>query len=154
MGVIHRDIKPDNVLFESGPKDRIALSDFGIATVLGAVQRSLTEAGGFSGSPGYLAPEIIHEESPTTLADVYSFGIVLYEVISGRGPFDNYDQRETLAFILAKIEKDAPDIRSFRSDVPAEIADRLSLALSRDRSLRPASARAALAGIESAVGRL
>lgn len=152
-GVIHRDIKPGNVLFESDPGGRVALSDFGIAVILGAVERDITAAGGeFAGSPGYLAPELIEGCTPTLQADLYSFGVVLYEMISKVVPFDDY--RDVLAIIRAKVNHDAPDIRTFRPDVSAEIAERLAQVLARAPSLRPTSAHAVLSGIEERIRRL
>jgi eukaryotic-like serine/threonine-protein kinase len=149
-GVIHRDVKPGNVLFESDPNGRVALSDFGIAVILGAVERDITAAAGeFAGSPGYLAPELIEGAPPTRHADVYSFGIVLFEMISKVVPFD--DNREVLAIIRAKVDNEAPDIRTLRPDVPGEIAARLAQALARDPSLRPASAHAMLSGLEERI---
>lgn len=111
-GVIHRDVKPGNVLFESDPNGRVALSDFGIAVILGAVERDITVAGGeFAGTPGYLAPELIEGGPPTRQADLYSFGIVLFEMIAKVVPFD--DNRDILAIIRAKVDNDAPGIRTF-----------------------------------------
>jgi serine/threonine protein kinase len=149
-GVIHRDVKPGNVLFESDPNGRVALSDFGIAVILGAVERDITSAGGeFAGSPGYLAPELIEGAPPTRQADLYSFGIVLFEMVSKVVPFD--DHREVLAIIRAKVDIDAPDIRTFRPDVPGEIAARFAQVLARDPSLRPTSAHAVLSGLEEQI---
>jgi serine/threonine-protein kinase len=149
-GVIHRDVKPGNVLFESDANGRVALSDFGIALILGAVERDITAVGGeFAGSPGYLAPELIEGASPTRQADLYSFGIVLFEMISKLVPFD--DNREVLAIIRAKVGSDAPDIRTFRPDVPVDVAARLAQVLARDPSLRPASAHAVLSGLEEQI---
>jgi serine/threonine protein kinase len=146
-GVIHRDIKPGNVLFESDPNGRVALSDFGIAAILGAVERDITAIGGeFNGSPGYLAPELVVGDSPKGASDIYSFGVVVFEMIAGTVPFDEY--KEPLAIIRAKTEKDAPDIRQFRPDVPETVAMQLRSVLARQPALRPASARLALAGIE------
>lgn len=149
-GVIHRDVKPGNVLFESDPNGRVALSDFGIAVVLGAVERDITAAASeFAGSPGYLAPELIAGSPASSQADVYSFGIVLFEMISKLVPFD--ENREVLAIIRAKVDNDAPDIRTFRADVPEEIAKRLAQVLARDPSRRPTSARAVLSGLEERI---
>lgn len=146
-GVLHRDVKPGNVLFESDPNGRVALSDFGIAVILGAVERDITATGGeFAGSPGYLAPELIAGGDVTRQADIYSFGVVVYEMISKIVPFDEY--RDVLAIIRAKIDSAAPDIRHFRADVPHEIAARLAGVLARDPSLRPTSAHAVLVGLE------
>ena len=146
-GVIHRDIKPGNVLFESNPDGRVALCDFGIAAIMGAVERDITAAGGeFSGSPGYIAPELIKGFPPTPAADVYSFGIVLYEMIAMTVPFD--ENQSPLAIITAKVQSDAPDIRQFKPGVDERIAARLAQALSRELALRPGTARDVLAGIE------
>ena len=152
-GIIHRDVKPGNVLFESDPNSRIALSDFGVAAILGAVERDITAIGGeFAGTPGYIAPEVIAGHPPAPGADLYSFGIVLYEMISKVVPFDQ--NRDVLAIIRAKVEQDAPDIRTFRPDVAGEIAARLEKVLSRDPSLRPVSAHAVLSGLEELIRRL
>lgn len=149
-GVIHRDVKPGNVLFESDPNGRVALSDFGIAVILGAVERDITAASGeFAGSPGYLAPELIEGAPPTRQVDLYSFGIVLFEMIAKVVPFD--DNRDVLAVIRAKVDRDAPDIRTFRPDVPGEIATRLAQVLARAPALRPASAHAVLSGLEERI---
>lgn len=146
QGVIHRDIKPGNILFESNTNGRIALSDFGIAAILGAVERNITAAAGeFFGSPGYLAPELIEGYQPTTATDVYSFGIVIYEMIANVVPFDEY--RDVLAIIRAKVEKDAPNIHLFKPDVPIEIATRLEAVLSRDPQIWPVTAHAVLNGL-------
>jgi serine/threonine-protein kinase len=146
-GVIHRDVKPGNILFESDPHSRVALSDFGIVAILGALERDITATGGeFTGSAGYLAPELIAGRPATSAADIYSFGVVVYEMICKVIPFD--ERRDVLAIIRAKTELDAPDIRSFRSDVPEEIATRLARVLARDPSQRPGSARAVLSGVE------
>ena len=154
QGVVHRDIKPGNVLFESTPQGRVALGDFGIAVILGAVQRDITaaSAGEMMGTPAYLAPELISGAVPAPSSDIYSFGVVLYEMIAKRTPFD--DMVESMAMILARVNTDAPDIRTFRPDVPDRIAERLAQALQRDPSLRPESARRLLAGIEDSLASL
>lgn len=145
-GVIHRDIKPGNILFESDSFGRIALCDFGIAAILGAVERDITGASEISGSPGYLAPELLGDAPPGYQSDIYSFGIVVFEMIAGTVPFDEYQQ--PLAIIRAKVDQDAPDIRKFRPDVPENVATQISSVIARNPGLRPGSARAALAGIE------
>jgi eukaryotic-like serine/threonine-protein kinase len=91
------------------------------------------------------APELIEGRAPTRQADLYSFGVVLYEMISKVVPFDEYS--DVLAIIRAKVDLDAPDIRTFRPDVPEEIAARLAQVLARDL-LRPSSAHSVLSGLE------
>jgi len=153
QGVVHRDIKPGNILFESNPHGRIALGDFGIAKILGAVRREITAAEfELVGSPAYLAPETIDGEEPTRASDVYSFGVVLYEMVAGRTPFD--DSQTTLAVFVAKRERDATSVRKYRPEVPDQLATRLAKALSRDPAVRPESARAVLSGIEKEISAL
>jgi eukaryotic-like serine/threonine-protein kinase len=145
-GVIHRDVKPGNVLFESDPNGRVALSDFGIAAIMGAVERDITAVGAeFSGTPAYVAPEVLQGAQPRVAADIYSLGVVLYEMIVGVVPFD--DHRDSLAIMRAKVDVDAPDIRQFRPEVPDEVAKSISLLLARNPEMRPKSARAAVSGI-------
>ncbi|HYM22510.1 MAG TPA: serine/threonine-protein kinase [Vicinamibacterales bacterium] len=153
QGVVHRDVKPGNILFESDPRGRVALSDFGVASMLGAVERDITASGGeFAGSAGYLAPESISGRAPTQAVDVYSFGVVVYEMISKSMPFD--ERGDVLAIIRAKVDQDAPDIRRFRPDVPEAIARRLASTLAREPGGRPPTARAVLAGIEDGIRKL
>ena len=152
-GVVHRDIKPGNILFESDAHGRVALGDFGIARILGAVERDITAVeASFVGSPAYLAPETLEDREPSKASDVYGFGVVFYEMIAGRIPFD--ETRDGLAVIRAKVDQDAPDIRKFRPDVPDRIATRLAQTLNRDPSARPESARAMLSGIEKEIAGL
>jgi serine/threonine-protein kinase len=126
-------------LFEDKPQGRVALSDFGIAALLGATHRDITAIGGeFAGTATYLAPEAISEDSISPSMDIYSFGVVLFEMICNGTPFDNLSS--PLAVMRAKVDQDAKDIRSFRPDVPTEIAERLALAMSREVGRRPMTA--------------
>jgi serine/threonine-protein kinase len=152
-GVLHMDIKPGNILFESDPQSRVALGDFGIARILGAVERNITAAEGeFVGSPGYLAPEVFRGRDAQPASDIYSFGVVFYEMITGKIPFDEI--QEVHALMLAKTERDAPDIRTYRKNVPEAVAERLEQTLRRTPAERPCSARAVLSGLEGLVGSL
>lgn len=152
-GVIHRDIKPGNILFESDAHGRVALGDFGIARILGAVERDITATGGeFVGSPGYLAPEVLEGREISKASDIYSFGVVLYEIIAGRIPFDEF--QDVFAILRVKVSQDAPDIRTYRGDVPEGIATRLAQTLSRHTSKRPKSARTVLSGLEKEINGL
>lgn len=149
-GVVHRDIKPGNILFEDGPSDRVSLSDFGIAATLGAVQRDITAIGGdFAGSAKYVAPEAISNNEITSAMDIYSFGVVLFEMIVGSTPFD--DVVSPLAIMRAKMDQQACDIREYRSSVPEAIATRLKQALNREPAHRPTSAVGLFAGMEEEI---
>jgi serine/threonine protein kinase len=147
-GITHRDIKPSNILIESDPKGRVVLSDFGVARVFGAAQIKITASRNeLVGSAAYLAPEAIKGRDITPASDIYAFGTVLYEMIAGKDPFPN--SQIVAALLFEKANKDAPDIREVRKDVPEAVAKRLAQTLSREPNDRPQSARAVLAGIET-----
>ena len=85
-GVVHRDIKPANILIGSGGQVKVA--DFGIARALGsAVESNLTQAGAVMGTATYFSPEQAQGAQPDPRSDLYSLGIVLYEMVGGRPPF-------------------------------------------------------------------
>ncbi|MFH8368582.1 serine/threonine-protein kinase [Streptomyces sp. NPDC018031] len=96
-GVLHRDVKPDNVLL--GRNDRVVLTDFGIAQVEG--EQGLTETGAFVGSPEYIAPERVLGQRPGPESDLWSLGVVLYAAVEGMSPFRRSHTPATLQAILA-----------------------------------------------------
>ncbi len=79
---VHRDLKPSNVAIDG---DRVTLLDFGIVRLLN--QRTIRVPGTVHGTPGYMAPEILHDASPTVASDVYALGVLLYEMLTGANPF-------------------------------------------------------------------
>lgn len=97
QGILHRDVKPANILLDSD--GRPMLTDFGIAAITGAT--ALTVTGQVLGSPDYLAPERISGRPSTPAVDLWGLGVTLYEAISGRAPFHRDDTRTTLAAVLA-----------------------------------------------------
>ncbi len=119
-GVIHRDLKPENVMHL--PDGRIKVVDFGIArleTGEDAPGERLTRPGEPPGTPGYVAPEILRGESPSVRADQFSFGVALYEMLTGDHPFKGGDGGSTVARIL---EDDPPAITRGRPDCPDDLA--------------------------------
>ena len=97
-GLVHRDVKPGNLLIERGSDDadpdHVYLADFGITKHLGA-QTGLTSSGAFLGTIDYIAPEQIRGISVLGLADQYSLGCVLYECLTGRVPFERTSTRRS-----------------------------------------------------------
>ncbi|MDT9697825.1 serine/threonine-protein kinase [Streptomyces sp. P17] len=95
-GILHRDVKPDNVLL--GRHERVVLTDFGIAQIEG--ETNLTDTGGFVGSPEYIAPERVLGQRPGPASDLWSLGVVLYAATEGVSPFRRSNTPATLQSVL------------------------------------------------------
>ncbi|HLH24645.1 MAG TPA: protein kinase [Chloroflexota bacterium] len=113
-GLVHRDVKPQNILLT--PEGRVKLADFGIALALGA--ESATRTGTVLGTADYLAPEVARGESATPLSDIYALGVVLYEMCTGQLP---YEGDSPLAIALQHIEAEPPRPRAWNPQVPAAL---------------------------------
>jgi serine/threonine protein kinase len=143
-GVIHRDVKPSNVLVADG--DVVKLTDFGIALLIG--DKRLTASQSTIGTPTYMSPEqILRPRSVDHRSDVYSAAIVLYEVLAGQPPFDAETEYEIKKL---QIEAPVPDIRALKKEVPPEVAEALSVALRKDPDERFQSAGAFLRALQGA----
>jgi serine/threonine-protein kinase len=135
-GLVHRDVKPQNVLL--GKDGSVKVTDFGIARSLD-VEHGLTQTGTVVGTGEYLAPEQASGGAVSPATDVYSLGVVLWEMLTGRVPFegDNF-----VAVALRHVNEAAPDIRDFRADVPARLAAAIDKALQKDPARRFPTMRA------------
>jgi serine/threonine-protein kinase len=145
-GIVHRDVRPANVLWDE-EKSRARLTDFGIAAVIspsGTETTRLTKTGQLLGDPTHLSPEQLLDEGISELADMYLFGILGYELLSGRGP---YDARTPTEWITAHLNKQPRDLRDLRPDAPAELADLLRRCLAKEPKHRP-SAKDVLRALE------
>ena len=148
-GVVHRDIKPDNVVVLAGQEERrIKIVDFGIARpiddgCLPEDARFRTVAGILTGSPGYVAPETVTGDPIDGRTDLYSLGVTLYELLTGRAPFTAETPGELLLLHLAgepvPLEAAAPEV-----PWPPELERLVAQLLARERDDRPASAQAVL----------
>ncbi|MGZ6727573.1 MAG: protein kinase domain-containing protein [Gaiellaceae bacterium] len=132
-GLVHRDIKPQNLILRRDGTVKIA--DFGIARA--AETTSITMAGTVLGTAAYLAPEQAMGEEVTAAADVYSLGAVLYELLTGRPPFEF----ETLADLADQQGRmQITPVRELAPEVPPELEDVVMRCLARNPAYRPASA--------------
>jgi serine/threonine-protein kinase len=131
FSVVHRDIKPDNILLE-GTRGRVMVTDFGIAKALSGAGSgaTLTGAGVAIGTPAYMSPEqAAGEREIDGRSDVYSLGVVAYQMVTGELPF----QAPTVAGILMKqITEPAPMVTLKRADVPEDLALAISRCLEKD----------------------
>jgi len=139
-GLVHRDIKPANIMVEDGT-ERMLVLDFGISAVSGAAEREapqtkLTVAGMSIGTPQYMSPEQAAGESVGPASDVYSLGLVAFELLTGRPVFESTNP---MAMIAAHIGQDAPKVNSVRTDVTTDLADLIDRSLAKDPAARPSS---------------
>jgi eukaryotic-like serine/threonine-protein kinase len=135
-GVIHRDLKPENILLLSGSeKDEVKLTDFGIAKLADAPALTFNEQ--LFGTPGYIAPEYVESGTITAQSDIYSLGVVFYEALTSKLPFDARGQADLLFLPLSK----APIPPSQRvSGLPPEIESLVLRMLARVPADRPRDA--------------
>jgi serine/threonine protein kinase/DNA-binding SARP family transcriptional activator/pimeloyl-ACP methyl ester carboxylesterase len=143
LGIIHRDLKPENVLLAADGTPR--LTDFGLARLEWDDAR-LTQSGTIFGSPAYMSPEAIRGEELDARSDIWSLGVVLYELLAGRPPFEGAQVTPVLASIL---EDATPDLRHFRPDVSPPLVDLLDQMLVKERAERIASMRQVAAALEA-----
>jgi len=128
-GVVHRDIKPTNIMIDAD--GRPVLLDFGLATVRGV--EKLTRTGSTMGTVGYMSPEQVLAKKVDARSDLFSFGVVLYEMITARQPFKGEDQ----AASLHAITHDVPEpLARFKTGVPERLQFVVSKLLEKDPALR------------------
>jgi serine/threonine-protein kinase len=139
-GIVHRDLKPSNLMVDA--RGRVKVMDFGIARVTGAART--THHGKLVGTPEYMSPEQVRGEDATIRSDVYSLGILLYEMLTGQPPF-----RSAASFELmrAQIEDPPPDPRALRPELSAGVAAAILRALEK----RPIDRFATTRGLHDAL---
>lgn len=139
--IIHRDVKPENVLLCG---DQVKLSDFGLSRYVD--DEKLTTTGHIVGTMSYLAPEQIEGHSADARADLYAAGLVMFEMLAGKTPFP---AESSLGVMLNRLKSPAPDVRKLRRDTPVWLANLVGRLLERNASARYASAEDVLAAMEA-----
>ena len=135
--VVHRDLKPQNIMVDG--RGIIRIMDFGIART--ADSATMTGTGEMMGTPDYISPEQVKGETATAPSDLYSFGIILFELLTGETPFKG---DTPIAKIVARIQAKAPSPRALNPDIPAYLERIILKCLEADPDLRYRSAEAML----------
>jgi serine/threonine-protein kinase len=147
IGIVHRDVKPGNVIVCEEEGDRVKVTDFGIAHATGNM--TLTATGSLFGTPQYISPEQAQGERATSRSDIYSLGVVLFEMLTGQPPFagDN-----AVAVALRHVNEDIPAPSAINPNVRPELDDLVARATARESGARFGTAEEMLAALNSLDG--
>ncbi len=140
LGIVHRDVKPNNIMI--GREGAVRLLDFGLARGVGIDITTLTKTGMIVGTPGYMSPEQFEAQGVDERSDIYSLGVVLFEMLTGRLPFTG---QTPIAVALKHKAEPPPTLRSLRTDVPAWLERVVLKCLEKDPARRFPSAAALVA---------
>ncbi|NCT69062.1 MAG: protein kinase [Rhodanobacteraceae bacterium] len=126
-GVVHRDIKPGNLMISS--RGMVKIADFGIALSNQDLSKKLTSTGEFVGTPGYLSPEVCLGKPVDRRSDIFSLGIVLFEMLTGKMPFND---DSPLGLMLEVVKAEIPDVRQLNADADPQIARILAKMIAKE----------------------
>jgi serine/threonine protein kinase len=144
IGIVHRDVRPENILWDEH-SDKALLVDFGISALFastGVKMTELSDAKPVYGDPLYASPEQVRNEDLTVQADIYSFGVLAYELLTGEGP---YGARSAVELLEAHLHEEPKDLVKIRSDLEPNTANVLRRCLAKDPGQRPAASDVARA---------
>ncbi len=138
-GIIHRDIKPDNIFLNQGKRGEVVkVVDFGIAKLVDAAATSGRQSStGLIGTPAYLSPERLQNLPYDGRADVYSVGIMFYQMLAGRVPFKTTDPGNVAALLLMHVTNPPPPFSELGIDVPPNVEGIVRAALEKNPANRP-----------------
>jgi serine/threonine protein kinase len=149
QNIVHRDIKPANIAVTTSPDGiRVKVLDFGIASLRGGGMMTLTQAGDLMGTPAYMSPEQCLGEELDSRSDIYSLGIVLFEMLSGVVPFNS---PTVTAVVMQHVQQTPPPLRVLNASVSAPVEAVVLRALAKRREDRSQSAREFADELSSAV---
>ncbi|NLB12658.1 MAG: serine/threonine protein kinase [Gammaproteobacteria bacterium] len=143
-GVIHRDIKPGNLMLSD--RGQVKIADFGIALATQDISKKLTSTGEFVGTPGYLSPEVCLGKPIDQRSDIFSLGIVMFEMLSGHTPFSD---ESPLGLMLEVVKAEIPDIQQLNDDVDPQTAAILARMLAKEPEERFQSCHDLVAALEA-----
>jgi serine/threonine-protein kinase len=141
-GMIHRDVKPANLMLDTS--NRVVLTDFGIAKMLDSKQ--MTVSGGMIGTPAYMSPEQGLGEPGDERSDLYSLGVIMYQLLVGELPFD---AETALGVILMHVNDPIPEVRTFDPSIPKEVQQIVYKVMAKDPAKRYQKAEEMIADIEA-----
>lgn len=150
-GIVHRDIKPDNVLVSAGSA---TVTDFGIAKAISAARTqvggggaTLTQAGTAIGTPAYMSPEQVLGDEVDHRTDIYSFGVMAWELLAGHAPFRATSSAKLVAAHLTEVPRNIADVRQ---DCPSALAALVMQCMSKEPDERPQSAAELISVLDTA----
>ena len=133
-GIVHRDIKPENIMIRKD--SRVQIMDFGLAKLRGASR--LTKEGSTVGTAGYMSPEQVQGQESDHRSDIFSFGVLLYEMLSGQPPFKGIHET-AIAYEIVNV--DSPPMSSIKSEIPPELDAIVLECIEKDPNERAQSAK-------------